>query len=84
MTTGPIDIVLSHLEGVHRSGAGYMAKCPNHADRQASLSIKEGDDGRVLLHCFASCGTADVVVSAGLAFAGCGARKTHFGRLDGV
>jgi hypothetical protein len=45
-----------------------MAKCPHHSDRQASLSVKEGTDGRVLLHCHAGCGTADVVVSAGLAF----------------
>ena len=39
----PIDRVLGHLEGVHRSGAGWMARCPHHRDRQASLSIKEGD-----------------------------------------
>jgi hypothetical protein len=45
-----------------------MARCSHHDDRQASLSVKEGSDGRVLLHCFAGCGTADVVVSAGLAF----------------
>jgi hypothetical protein len=66
--TRPIDRVLSHLPGARRSGAGYVAKCPHHDDRRASLSVKEGDDGRVLLHCFAGCATADVVVSAGLAF----------------
>lgn len=64
----PIDRVLSHLQGVRRNGAGYMAKCPHHSDRHASLSIKEGDGGVVLLRCHAGCGTADVVVSAGLAF----------------
>lgn len=67
-STSPTQGVLAHLEGVRRSGAGYMGRCPNHDDRQASLSIKEGADGRVLLHCFAGCGTADIVVSAGLAF----------------
>jgi hypothetical protein len=66
--TRPIDRVLAHLEGVRRSGDGWTARCPHHDDRQASLSIKEGADGRVLLHCFAGCGNADVVVSAGLAF----------------
>ena len=45
-----------------------MASCPHHTDRQASLSIKEGEDGRVLLHCFAGCANADVVASAGLSF----------------
>lgn len=64
----PIDRVLAHLEGVHRSGAGFMARCPHHADSQASLSVKEREDGVVLLHCHAGCGNADVVISAGLAF----------------
>jgi hypothetical protein len=45
-----------------------MAKCPHHGDRQASLSIKEGTDGKILLHCFRGCGNADIVVSAGLAW----------------
>jgi hypothetical protein len=66
--TRPIDRVLAHLEGVRRSGDGWVARCSHHDDRQASLSVKEGADGRVLLHCFAGCGNADVVVSAGLAF----------------
>ncbi len=64
----PVDHVLSHLQGVRRSGAGWMAKCPHHDDRQASLSIKEGDDGRVLINCFGGCANLDVVTSAGLAF----------------
>jgi hypothetical protein len=68
MTTRPIDNVLGHLQGVRRSGADWVARCPHHEDKQASLSVKEGDGGTVLLHCFAGCGTADVVVSAGLAF----------------
>jgi hypothetical protein len=68
MTTRPIDNVLGHLQGVRRSGTDWLARCPHHEDKQASLSVKEGDGGTVLLHCFAGCGTADVVVSAGLAF----------------
>jgi hypothetical protein len=64
----PIDRVLSHLEGVRRSGAGWMARCPHHDDRQPSLSIKEGNDGRVLIRCHAGCPNLDVVTSAGLAF----------------
>jgi CHC2 zinc finger len=64
----PVDHVLSHLQGVRRSGAGWMAKCPHHDDRQPSLSIKEADDGKVLLHCHRGCGTADIVMSVGLSF----------------
>jgi hypothetical protein len=65
-STQPIDRVLSHLEGVHRSGAGWMAKCSHHDDRSASLSIREADDSKVLLHCMAGCDTRSVVESAGL------------------
>lgn len=67
-TVRPIDRVLAHLEGVHHSGSGWMATCSHHGDRQASLSVKEGADGRVLLHCHAGCPTADVVTSAGLSW----------------
>jgi hypothetical protein len=63
---GPTDNVLAHLHGVHRSGAGWMAKCPHHDDRTASLSIREAEDRKVLLHCMSGCSTTDVVQSAGL------------------
>jgi hypothetical protein len=42
------------LEG-RRSGRGWMARCPAHNDRQPSLSIADGADGRLLLYCFAGC-----------------------------
>lgn len=65
----PIDRVLSHLQGVRQAGAGrWMARCSHHDDCQACLSIKEADDGRVLIHCFANCGTVDVLTSAGLSY----------------
>ena len=38
-----------------RSGNGWIARCPAHDDRTPSLSIGEGNDGRVLLRCFAGC-----------------------------
>jgi hypothetical protein len=43
-----------------------MAPCPNHEDREASLSIREGHDGRVLLNCFAGCPNLDILTSIGL------------------
>jgi hypothetical protein len=65
-STQPIGRVLAHLEGVHRSGAGWVARCPHHEDKQASLSVREADDGKVLIHCFAGCPNLSVVASAGL------------------
>jgi hypothetical protein len=39
-----------------RVGPGrWVAKCPAHRDRSPSLSIAAGQDGRVLVYCFAGC-----------------------------
>jgi putative DNA primase/helicase len=60
--------VLSRLRGVRRSGAGWQAFCPAHDDRKTrSLSIREGQDGLVLLHCFAGCTYRQIVEALGLA-----------------
>jgi len=58
--------VLTRLQGVKKSGSGYMAQCPAHDDQTASLSIKEGEAGRVLLHCHAGCTYDGVVEALGL------------------
>jgi hypothetical protein len=42
------------------TGRGWMARCPAHRDRTPSLSIREADDGRLLLKCFAGCSWADL------------------------
>lgn len=58
-----LDDVLSRVESVRRAHRGWMGRCPAHADRRASLSIRARDDGRgVLLHCFAGC-TYDEITS---------------------
>ena len=41
------------------------AQCPVHDDRVPSLSVTEGDDQRVLLHCQAGCDPEDVIASLG-------------------
>ena len=43
----------------------WKACCPAHADKSPSLSIKQLEDGRVLLHCFAGCSAEEVVGSVG-------------------
>jgi hypothetical protein len=58
-----LDRVLALLPDARRNGKGYMARCPAHEDRRPSLSITEGDDGRVLLHCHGGC-TVDAVCQA--------------------
>jgi len=44
--------LLSRLVGVRSTPAGWEASCPcRDDDRNPSLSVAEGDDGKVLLHC---------------------------------
>lgn len=64
-----VDKILSRLRGVRRCGNGYIALCPAHDDKHPSLSIREAEDGRVLLHCWTGCRTEDVVHALGLAMA---------------
>ena len=40
--------------------------CPNHDDREPSLSVREGEEGRVLIKCHADCPTKEVVGRLGL------------------
>lgn len=58
--------ILADLLGARASGDGWVARCPAHDDRHASLSIREGADGRVLLKCHAGCTVEAIVVSQGL------------------
>ena len=58
---------LSRLKGVTKgSGNQYYAKCPAHEDQHASLSVSEGDDGRILLKCHVGCTPQEIVSELGL------------------
>ena len=46
-----------------------MALCSSHPDKSPSLSVRELEDGRVLIHCFSGCGSADVLGAIGLSLA---------------
>jgi hypothetical protein len=71
--SGPISRALSALGNAgcnpRRSGDGYSARCPAHDDSAPSLSLSEGNDGRVLIMCQAGCHTEDVVARLGLGMA---------------
>jgi hypothetical protein len=59
--------ILDRLERVRQTGPGrWISRCPAHQDRGPSLSIRELEDGRALLHCFAGCETGDVLGALGL------------------
>ncbi len=76
-TVDPITEVVSKLENVKRSGAGFVARCPAHDDRHASLSVNKGDDGRVLLHCHAGCNVGAILSKIGMNLADIFPQKTN-------
>lgn len=43
-----------------RSG-GYVLRCPCHEDKHPSMSIDQGTDGRILLHCHAGCAQETII-----------------------
>ena len=60
--------VVARLSGAKSSGPNdqFVAQCPVHNDRTASLSVGIGTDGRVLLHCHAGCSTDSILSALGL------------------
>jgi putative DNA primase/helicase len=46
-----------------RSGEGWLVRCVAHDDDRPSLSIADGHDGRLLVHCFAGCNPRDVLAA---------------------
>jgi uncharacterized protein (DUF983 family) len=59
---------------------GYLVRCPVHPDDQPSLSISEGNNGRVLLYCFAQCDYRAIAD----AFVRQGANPAWFGLLPRI
>jgi hypothetical protein len=47
--------------GGRKSGRGWSARCPAHDDRTPSLSLRDGESGRVLVHCHAGCDQGAVI-----------------------
>ncbi|MBP6815872.1 MAG: hypothetical protein KAY46_03895 [Burkholderiaceae bacterium] len=59
--------LLGKLELVRKGGRGrWIARCPAHADKDPSLSVRELGDGRILIHCFAGCAAGDVLTAIGV------------------
>lgn len=73
MSKAALYTVVGRLEevsgGVRQEGNGWKGHCPAHSDQNASLSVAEGDDGRVLLYCHGGCETQAVVAELGLSMA---------------
>jgi len=57
--------ILSRLQGVRGSGTQYVARCPAHDDKKASLAVSE-KDGKLLLYCHAGCTLEEITAAMGI------------------
>jgi len=62
----PVENLISRLDKVKGRNGSWTASCPAHADKGPSLAVRENEDGRILLHCFAGCETANVLGAIGM------------------
>src|SRR5215218_8426414 len=68
----PVEIVLGRASNARKAGDGWLVSCPcpdhgrGRGDRNPSVSVSEGDEGRALVSCKAGCETETVVVAWGL------------------
>ncbi len=57
---------IARLQRVRKSGERqWSAQCPAHEDKGPSLRVTDVD-GKILIHCFAGCGAAEVVAALGV------------------
>ncbi|MDP9366716.1 MAG: DNA primase, partial [Chloroflexota bacterium] len=62
----PLELVVSRLKGVKRSGQGFSALCPAHGDHSNSLSVREDENGVVWIKCFAGCAKEEILQALNL------------------
>src|SRR5262245_10709613 len=56
------EIIARALRG-RKVGRAWMARCPAHEDREPSLSIKDAEDGKILVRCHAGCDQQQVIAA---------------------
>jgi hypothetical protein len=75
MTTA---VLLERLEHVRQTGAHqWRARCPSCGGKSQKISIRELDDGRVLLHDFGGCDVHEVLGAVGLTVGDLFPEQTH-------
>jgi putative DNA primase/helicase len=54
---------ISEALGGKRSGSGFLSRCPAHDDRDPSLRISDGDNGKPVVKCHAGCDQKAVIAA---------------------
>lgn len=61
------EAILSGCKKAKRTGpANWIACCPAHDDKSPSMTVRELEDGRVLLHCFGGCSVESIIGALGV------------------
>lgn len=64
-----IDAILDRVEKSRKTGRdSWVCCCPAHPDKRPSMTLRELDDGRILMHCFAGCSVEQILGALGLDF----------------
>jgi hypothetical protein len=79
-----IDDFLQHFDSVKHTKKGWDVRCPAHDDTRPSLGIMAGEDGRIVLNCFAGCRPEDIVTALGLTMSDLFADDKVIGRITPV
>lgn len=58
--------LLTRLDKVTGKPPQWQARCPAHMDKSPSLTIKQDENGKILIHCFAGCGAGDIMDAIGM------------------
>jgi hypothetical protein len=62
----PVKKFVQRLAKVRGRNGQWTAACPAHEDKSPSLSVREAEDGRVLVHCFGGCDIQSVLGAVGM------------------
>lgn len=63
------DAFLANCTKARVTGQGtWIACCPAHPDKNPSMTVRELNDGRVLVHCFAGCSVEEILGAVGMDF----------------
>jgi hypothetical protein len=61
-----VENFIQRLGKVRGRNGSWTAQCPAHEDKSPSLSVRETEDGRVLVHCFGGCDIQSVLGAVGM------------------
>jgi hypothetical protein len=61
-----VENLIQRLGKVRGRNGSWTAQCPAHDDKSPSLSVRETEDGRVLVHCFGGCAVHEVLGAIGM------------------